>query len=199
MRCAPLGQRLCLARRGWGEGCLRDAQQHVRVRREAQVDRPLARRRHAGEVGVQLQQVRDDLQVQVRRPVAVGGRRPDRPHLLAGRNALPHVHPVQRANREVAVERVERCAVAGRVPQHDHRPIVLPRRVVGERMHHAADGRIDRRLRRRKDVDTQVDRAPFAHRAARHGEVLAHIDRPRLVVAPDRDPEFGATGALFDS
>ena len=184
---APLGQRLGLARRGRGEGRLRNAQQHVRVGREAQVDRPLARRRHAGEVGVQLQQVRDDLQVQVRRPVAVGRRRPDCPHLFAGGDALPHLHAIQRANRQVAVERVKRRAVARRVAQHDHRAVVLARRVVGERMHYAAEGRIDRRIRRRKNVDPQVDRAPFADGAARDGEVLAHIDRSRLVVAANQN------------
>jgi hypothetical protein len=64
--------------------------------------------RHAGVVAPEVQQVEDDLNVQMRRPVAVHGRRADPPDLLALRHGPAFTQHVEALGAQVAVQRVER-------------------------------------------------------------------------------------------
>ena len=65
--------------------------------------------------------------MQVRRPVAVAGRRADLGDHLAARDRLPHAQRAERVLGQVPVERVERRAVVRGVAQDDERTVVLRR------------------------------------------------------------------------
>jgi hypothetical protein len=81
-----------------------------------------APRRGAGDSGsatpgkalVELEQVEDQLEVQVRRPVAVAGRRADVPDRLSPGDGLADLEAGEGLLGEVAVEREERRAVGPR-------------------------------------------------------------------------------------
>ena len=109
-----------------------NAQDEVGIGREREPDRALARRADPVEVAVPVQHVRDDLEVDVGRPVAVAGRRADRADALSARDRRPGRQRPDRVGRQVAVERVEAGSVLGRVLQDHRRPVVEPRGVVAD-------------------------------------------------------------------
>src|SRR5262245_8002791 len=121
---APLAQRGSLGRLGRREALGRNTQDRVWVGRQALPDLALAGQPHTREVAPQVEQVEDDLEVQVRRPVAVVRRRTNRADPLPARHRLPDPEAVERVKAQMAVQRVEWLAVTCRMLEHYERAIV---------------------------------------------------------------------------
>ena len=136
-----------------GEALLGNAQDQVGIGREGLPDLALRGAGHAGEVAAQVEQVEDDLEVHVGRPVAVRGRRPHPADLLAGVHALAHGEAREGVLAQVTVEREEDPARVGLVPEDDERPVVLRRRVVREGVDDPGQGRADGRAGSHEQID----------------------------------------------
>jgi hypothetical protein len=149
-------------RRGKAVG--RNAENQVRVRRKAFPDRALAGIRHAGEIAIQLEQIGDNLEMQMRRPVAIVRRRANAANLLAARYGLASMAAFERIFAQVAVEREESRAIIRRMPQDHQRTVVQSRRVVDGQEDFAGQWRIDWRAGLDKQVKTKVNRAALVNR-----------------------------------
>ncbi len=131
--------------------------------------------------------------MEVRCPAAVPRRCADRADPLAGPHRGARPEPFQRARREVAVQRVERHALAGAVFQHDRRAEVEAPGVVAQRVDGAVQRREDRRAGLDEQIHAQVDRAPLGPGVRLHAERVLRRPAARLIVAAD--PDFGALRA----
>ena len=128
------GQGLRLGRLRGGEAVGGDAQDQVGVRARGR-SRASAGPGAAtpGEVPVETEKVEDDLDVDVRPPVAVRGRRADRGEGLAGPDGLSGLEAGDRVRIEMAVEREELRAGRRLVAEDDQRAVVLGRVVARRR------------------------------------------------------------------
>ena len=90
-----------------GKRLRRNAEDQIRVGRETAPDFALAGRRHAGKVAVEIEQVGDELEVQMRRPPAVDLRRANCPQPFASGNGLADAQTRQRLGTQVTVQSVE--------------------------------------------------------------------------------------------
>ena len=105
----------------------------------------LTRRRHAIEVARHVEHVGDDLEVNVRPPVAVLGRRADRRELLSSSDRLTDGETVERSALQMSVERIEReRLVAGDLMPQDDDGSVVEAAGILEPMDHAVEGSIER-------------------------------------------------------
>ena len=102
----------------------------------------------------------------VRCPVTVARRVADPADDVARGHPLALAQMRERGDGEVTVEGEEGHALVGGVFEHDHRAVVETRGVVMHETHPAGVGRVERRARRRPDVDTEMDGA------ALHGRVV---------------------------
>src|SRR5262249_49152576 len=107
----------------------RNVQNEIRIRRQTQPGPALARRGDAVEVAGDVEQVRDDLEMQMRPPVAVLGRRADFGEALAYANLLSDRKALERASRQVPVQREELNGLitdraVDRMSQNDDGPVV---------------------------------------------------------------------------
>ena len=147
-------------------------------------------RSDAWEIGAQPHQVRDDLDVQVRRPSAVYLGSPQRRHTSAPRDRLADRQSNERVPAQMPIEREELDPRLRRVPQDDDRPIVQRATIVRESVDDAIERRVDRRAGVRKEVDAQMDRAPFDPIAVvpdSSGERGRAVEQSRFVVAADTE------------
>ena len=133
-----------------------DAQQRARVRRERPPDLSLARRADAVELAVPVQHVRHDLEVDVRRPVAVSGRRADRAHALPPRDLLARRQRLEAVGGQVAVQRVEAGRALRRMLEDDGRSVVVARGVVMDGVHPAGQRSVHGRAGLHEDVQSDV-------------------------------------------
>ena len=127
----------------------------------------------------------------MRRPSAVVLRAAERRDPLAALDALADRELRERRRIEVAVQRVERVAVVGRVAQDDHAAVVEPAGVLVGRVDLAGERRVDRRAGLGEQIEAEVDRAVLVERAVARGEQRRGVQQARLVVAADRDPHAG--------
>src|SRR5207247_8532427 len=98
-----------------------DPQQQMWIGIETPPDRALAGVSNAGEIRAAIQQVHNDLEMDVRRPVAIFLRRADAANALAARELLADAEPNERVPRQVAIQGEKLCAIAGRVPKDNER------------------------------------------------------------------------------
>ena len=164
-----------------------NTQNEVGIGREREPDGALARRADPVEVAVPVQHVRDDLEVDVGRPVTVAGRRADRADALSARDRRPGRKRPDRVGRQVAVERVEAGSVLGRVLEDHRRPVVEPHGVVPDGVNASRKWREDRGAGLHEDVDGDVHGAALGVLAGGAGEGIAAVDEAGLVVAADPD------------
>ena len=157
--------------RGSRGDAARQSEQQVRVRAEAAPQVGLVAQRHAGQVG---DEVREQLQVQVRLPPAIDLPRAQPRDLLA----RAHLARGQRLRIEMAVQRPE-VAVA----EHQQAAVVAQPVAVLAPLDDAVERRVDRGARGREQVDRHVARPPAAVRGPELGR---GVDRALLVVAADR-------------
>ena len=140
-----------------------------------------------GKSASRAEQVQDQLEVQVRRPVAVGRRGPHARDRLARLHGLADREAAERVLRQVAVEGVEGRAVARLVPEDDEGSVVLRQGVVRQDVNDPGERGAHRRPRLDEEVDAQVHGTPLVGRASSGREGPRQVDRARLVVASDRD------------
>ena len=143
------------------------------------------------ELAVPVQHVGHDLEVDVRRPVAVSRRRPDRADALPAGDLLTRRQRLETVGSQVAVQRVEAGSALGRVLEDDGRAVVVARGVVVDGVHAAGQRSVHGRAGLHEDVQGDVHGAALGvlggHRARRGGERVAAVDEPRFVVAADPD------------
>ena len=113
-----------------GEALRGDAQDEIGVGAERGPRLARAGRRDARKLAVAVEHVRDDLEVNVRRPVAVARRGAHGSDPRALRDGSPRGNAVDGFRREVTVQRVEHRRARRRVLQDDGRTVVEPRGVV---------------------------------------------------------------------
>ena len=197
--CPAGGECLGLRWLGCGEALGGNAEDQIWIRREARPDRALAGIGHAGEIAIQVEQVSDDLEVQMWRPIAIDRRRANAADLFAARHRLAGAAAFERILAEVAVEREEGRAVAGRVLQDHQRPVVQPRGVIDGQVDLAGQRRIDWRAGLDEQIDAKMDRAALVGRARAGGKGRRCIDQPRLVVAANPDGHASRAQLAEDS
>jgi len=91
---------------------LRNADQAVRIRRKSEPFLALARVRDAWKTGSEIQKIRDDLEMQMRRPVAIRRRRSDLADSLPLGHRAADFEAVEGIERKMPVQREKnrRCA-----------------------------------------------------------------------------------------
>ena len=166
------GQGLRFFRFPGGKAVGGDAQDQVGVRGEAGPERAPGGGGDAGEVPVETEKVQDDLDVDVRPPIAVRGRGADGREGLAGPEGRSGHEAGDRIPVEMSVEREEFLSGGDGVAEDDQRPVVLGRGVVGdgvdgsvERGAHGASRR--RRSGRCRDGRSSSERSGFLRRRRR--------------------------------
>jgi hypothetical protein len=99
----------------------------------------------------------------------------------------------------MSVEREKLDAVVRGVTEHDHRTIVLRRRIVGERVDDAWQRRKDRRSRVSEQVEPDVNRPMLVRRTRSKGEFRSDIQQSRLVVSTNRRYEHRRPSSRKDA
>ena len=168
-----------LFRRLQREGQAQDA---VGVGRKRCPKLALARRADAGEIVGVAQQVYDDLKMQMRRPIAVSRIVADMRQQVARFDALPDLPALKRPRRQMRVERVEAEIGAGLVLENQRWTVALRAVMIGKTVNPARERREDRRLRRREEIDAQMQRPALM---LANGECVCEINRARLIVEAD--------------
>ncbi len=170
---------------GRGAEPRRPSEDQIGVGTEGEPGPAGARRGHAGKIPVGVEGVGEDLEVDVRRPVPVLGRRSDRADARPALDCLAGRQARDRVATEVSVEGEEGRGVLRGVLEDHRGPVVEARGVVAHAADGAGKGSRHGRARLPEEVDRQVDRAPLGMLAARTGERVARVEKPRLVVAAD--------------
>ncbi|GBF31601.1 hypothetical protein MnTg04_01562 [bacterium MnTg04] len=114
--------------------------------------------RNAGEVPLVIEHVGHDLEMQVRRPVAVARVGADPPYSLPSADLLSRLQAIQRGRAQVAVQGKELLAI-GIVLQDNRGSVIEIASVVGDTQDLAIQRRHDRRIGRCEQVQTQMKAA----------------------------------------
>src|SRR5215208_226717 len=120
--------------------------------------------------------------MQMGRPadILLGG--PERREALAASDCLANPKPIKRFTAQMTIKREEFRAVSRLMPQDDHRPVVLQNVIVGERVHYSGERRMHRRSGRRKEIESDVNRAAFVRESRPGREKGSSIEQTRLVI-----------------
>lgn len=116
----------------------------------------------ARKVRAQILKIEYELQVQVRRPVAILRRRSNRRNLLAGCHILSGLQALENFRTKMTKQGEKVFARPDIVPQHDQWPIIQLSSIIGEQFDAAIERREHRRPGAAKNVDAQMNGAVFS-------------------------------------
>src|SRR5207245_6959841 len=124
----------------------------------------------------------NDLEMDVRRPVAIFLRRADAANALAARDALARTERRERISRQVTVKGEKLCAIAGRVPKDNERAIIHGRGIVRKGVNDAVERGVSRTARFDKKIDAQVDGARLIGRISPSAKERSRMQEPLIAV-----------------
>ena len=168
-----------------------DPQDQVRIRTKTEPHCALPRGAGARKISGIIEKVRNDLDVQMRRPMAVDGRVPDRPNASTLGDGHACRQPLQRLLIEMTIQSEKLACAADCMPEDDSRPVIERPGVVAEAVHGAFQRGKHRGPHLHEEINAQVDRAPLVHLTAGGTVVLSRVGTTGFIIASDPDAHLG--------
>ena len=146
-------------------------------------DRPFVGKGHAREVALLVQHIQNHLKMQVRRPVTIFRHRADLAKFRARQNSFSHFQTLQRGPVQVSVQRKKRQRIRYPVLQNDGGAVIAVVGIVLKTVHFTIQRRKNGRSWRQKNVEANVNAAPFGALIALYRVGVGGVKRADFVVA----------------
>jgi len=164
-----------------------NAEDEIRIGREAEPDRALGGEGNTGKIGGTIEKVENDLKMKMRRPAAVFASVADMSEDFAAGNALAHFERRERCGGEMAVESEEVDTRCRGVMKDDDGAVIEKRGVIRERLDGGVKRGGDGSAGFDEEIEAEMNGAALGKRIGGVAEVRGGVKRASLVVTADAD------------